>query len=134
MEALATHHFVTKSKTAEFIVEADNLKPYSVLEGNWFVNILFIKGNVGNAGGFVITSKNAVSANERKIILASFSAEQHTKGQNITIFHGGVTSLTGHRITYAADRLQFELRTFEDATVEPTGDLCLGVALVQYYV
>ena len=134
MDAVATHHLVATSSSNKFIVEVSDLKPYNLLDGNWRVIVLFVEGQINTVGGIAVKSPNSTSPNEKKHFLACFSGQQHYENQYVTIFHPNNVALTGHRISYATDKLYFELKSFDDKEIACGKKMCLGVSLVQYRV
>ena len=136
MEAIATHHFIIKSKSANFVAEVSGLKPYSIVEGNWFVHVLFVSGQIENSESplFLITSENVTTQNEKNIILANFCFREYETNKNGLVFNSGINALTAHRITHATDKLQFKIQTLEEQDAKVLSELTLGIALVQFRV
>lgn len=133
MDALATHHFSIETDSAVFVVPASNLKPYTILDGSWFAQVLFVSGPIENSeGGFVIVSENVMSQNEKPLFLGAFSAKEHESRKNVTIFNSSLSVLTGHRISHATDKLEFQIRTLSGKLASVTQKLTVGIGLVQY--
>ena len=128
------HHLQLVSNRSELSARVDKLRPFSVTQGTWFLQIQYISctgplvPSLTPFAGLKIVSLNATSNEEKPLILASFLGSSLEK-EGTVIFERPQT----FRISHASDRLWFEVQTLtgEKVSIKDGGVLMLGVALLR---
>ncbi len=130
------HHFTVASDSSTIKLDAEALLPYHIATGRWYVKILHFSvsayfENPGKFGkAFRIVSRNATSANNESLVLATTTRHELEESGGTVLFPNSRLIPLRHK----TDRLVFEVETVDGKllTSIPAGtQLLLGVALIQ---
>ncbi len=129
------HHLEVVSTSSKFNLDVSSLRPYLVTQGRWFVKVQHFSSTKALEGvgifpaGLRLVSINITSANERPLILSSFSQEVFEAHKRVLVFDHARPFLLSH----PSHQLQFELQAVDGnkVVVPKESLLLLGVALIQ---
>ena len=135
--SISEHHFAVSTAhdggEATFRLTAENLKPYLITEGVWSVRPLYLGGELvpppaDDFQGFVLKSPNAITENEKPLIMASMAAKMYEEGGHFLTFPPDTAPI---KISMPSDRLDFELKTVKGAPAVFKHSGLLGISLIQ---
>jgi len=128
---VAEHHFLVKSGTSTFKLEAESLRPYQINRGSWRLRVLNfanegeLRGSSAFPKEFRIVSPNVTSPLSIPLTLISFGTAGH-QGQCFVFDHSDY-----YCINHPSSVLLLELQSVDGNSTTITEHCYMTVALVQ---
>ncbi len=134
------HQFAVVRNQPRFYVEAGELRPFLVTEGNWALVPLYLSttkplqfsAEVEFSQGFQLVSYQCLSGKDKPLSIAQFCAKEFADNNNSVIFSS--RPCRPYPLTHKSDLLYLELRALDGQPVSlpAGGQILLGLSLLQY--